>query len=219
MFIGSSVKDLDGVSHSVGGSSVMTLADNLYLFGLNGNDNLYKRVYTVFGNMAKHYYPDRLPELVPYEKAVNTKFIEKLAKQSTVIGKAETPKYEKGGTGDEFAKKSYSIMFTTGSSEFNGDTSKVLNELLNQLSISDKYIRIAGHTDNIGNPESNLKLSKDRAEKVKSFLIANADSSMSDERIKAIGFGDTQPLLDANNKTETGRAKNRRVEIILFDKK
>jgi OmpA-OmpF porin, OOP family len=65
-------KDKLGQDISLGGSTTNNLADNLFLFGLNGNDNLYKRVYTVFGGIAKQLYPQEMPELLAYEKVVNT---------------------------------------------------------------------------------------------------------------------------------------------------
>ena len=49
----------------LGGSTTNNLADNLYLLGLNGNDNLYKRVYTVYGGIAKSLYPQEMPVVLP----------------------------------------------------------------------------------------------------------------------------------------------------------
>ena len=69
-------------------------------------------------------------------------------------------------------------------------------------------ISIAGHTDSSGNPESNLKLSQQRATSVLNYLInAGIDAS----RIEANGFGDQFPI--APNETNAGRIKNRRIEI------
>ncbi|AEW01501.1 hypothetical protein A4D02_05770 [Niastella koreensis] len=71
-------------------------------------------------------------------------------------------------------------------------------------------ISIEGHTDNLGKPENNLKLSAKRANAVKNYFIKKGiDAS----RITAQGFGDSKPI--APNKTPQGRAKNRRVELHL----
>jgi OOP family OmpA-OmpF porin len=68
---------------ALGGSTTNGLSDNAYLFGLNGNDNLFKKVYTVYGNIAVKYFNDMLPNLTPYENVVNTKYIEALLASST----------------------------------------------------------------------------------------------------------------------------------------
>lgn len=69
---------------------------------------------------------------------------------------------------------------------------------------------IEGHTDNVGDPASNLQLSKDRAETVKQLLISFGVAS---DRVEARGYGKTRPRAD--NATVEGRALNRRVEVRL----
>ena len=64
---------------------------------------------------------------------------------------------------------------------------------------------IEGHTDNVGDPDANLKLSQDRANSVVTYMTGkNIEAS----RLKAIGYGEAQPAAD--NKTPEGRALNRR---------
>jgi outer membrane protein OmpA-like peptidoglycan-associated protein len=69
-------------------------------------------------------------------------------------------------------------------------------------------IQINGHTDNVGKPADNLLLSKNRAESVVTFLTSNGIDA---KRLSFKGFGDTEPVAD--NKTEEGRAQNRRTEL------
>jgi outer membrane protein OmpA-like peptidoglycan-associated protein/tetratricopeptide (TPR) repeat protein len=69
-------------------------------------------------------------------------------------------------------------------------------------------IQISGHTDNVGKPAENLALSNNRAKTVVSYLI---NKRISPQRLSYKGFGETQPVAD--NKTEQGRAKNRRTEM------
>ena len=69
-------------------------------------------------------------------------------------------------------------------------------------------VEISGHTDNIGKESDNQELSEKRAMAVKEFLI---DEGCSADKLKTIGYGSTKPIAD--NKTEKGRAKNRRVEL------
>ena len=71
-------------------------------------------------------------------------------------------------------------------------------------------IEIAGHTDNVGLQAVNMKLSLSRAEEVKRYLVSKG---VNPNRITAEGFGDSRPVAD--NATEQGRQKNRRVEMKL----
>ncbi|MDE1961608.1 MAG: OmpA family protein [Xanthomonadaceae bacterium] len=76
-----------------------------------------------------------------------------------------------------------------------------------------KPIRIEGHTDSSGNTHVNLVLSQRRADAVRDALVA---AGVAANRITAIGMGESQPVAD--NGTEAGRARNRRVDVILQDK-
>jgi outer membrane protein OmpA-like peptidoglycan-associated protein len=69
---------------------------------------------------------------------------------------------------------------------------------------------IIGHTDNVGKPEFNKTLSKQRAESIKRFLVS---LGVNGSRLNAVGMGDTQPK--SANDTEEGRMMNRRVEVKL----
>jgi outer membrane protein OmpA-like peptidoglycan-associated protein len=70
------------------------------------------------------------------------------------------------------------------------------------------HIRVEGHTDNMGNDDANMKLSEDRANAVKDYLVSKGISA---DRISAEGFGETQPIAD--NNTASGRTKNKRIEL------
>ena len=69
---------------------------------------------------------------------------------------------------------------------------------------------VEGHTDSSGGDEYNLKLSRLRAEAVRSVLVAGG---VSPERVESQGYGKTRPV--ASNATAEGKAQNRRVEIVL----
>lgn len=205
--------DKTGNQLFLGGSTTNGLADNAFLFGLNGNDNLYKKVYTVYGNIAVKYFPDIMPGgLQKYDDVVDTSYLQELLASSTNIAPATTPSFG-GQTTEAFATKAYAIEFNSGKATFTADAVRVLNDLLDQAAITSLNVQIAGHTDNIGDPVSNIALSKARAEAVKNFLMQNAPKNFPDERVSTRGFGDAQPLGD--NKTAAGKAKNRRVEITL----
>jgi OOP family OmpA-OmpF porin len=75
----------------------------------------------------------------------------------------------------------------------------------------EKHILLEGHTDSQGNPHSNKQLSEERAQAVVEYIIANM--SLNREQISAIGWGDTKPV--ASNKTQEGRALNRRIDVVI----
>ncbi|WP_242393850.1 OmpA family protein [Anaeromyxobacter oryzisoli] len=85
--------------------------------------------------------------------------------------------------------------------------------LLNQVAqvmkdLPDMRVSIEGHTDAIGPEASNMRLSQRRADAVRDYLVSRGISA---DRLETVGFGPTQPI--ASNKTEKGRAKNRRTEF------
>ncbi len=101
------------------------------------------------------------------------------------------------------------INFDTGKSTIKSESQSIVNELFKMLNDNPTMkITIEGHTDNVGNSESNKTLSGQRAASVKTALI---NMGISADRIKTIGYGQYQPIAD--NSTEDGKAKNRRVEI------
>jgi outer membrane protein OmpA-like peptidoglycan-associated protein len=73
-----------------------------------------------------------------------------------------------------------------------------------------RRIAIVGHTDNVGNPTHNQRLSERRAAAVKDYLLQHGVSG--GERLTTVGYGQTRPIAD--NATATGRAQNRRVELV-----
>jgi OmpA-OmpF porin, OOP family len=101
------------------------------------------------------------------------------------------------------------VFFDTGKSTLKPESSKELNELAEYMNLKKSLvIEIAGHTDNVGNKDANLKLSQERAAAVKAFLVKKGVAS---ERVVAKGYGDSQPIAD--NSTEEGKQKNRRTEV------
>ena len=89
-----------------------------------------------------------------------------------------------------------------------------LEALVNILLVRDEVeIELEGHTDSDGTEEYNMRLSQNRVEAVKYFLIANG---VDKSRIRTSYFGESRPI--ANNKTEEGKAQNRRVEMRIIEK-
>lgn len=114
-----------------------------------------------------------------------------------------------------------SLFFTSGSAEIKQTAYKSLLKVgsLLQTKFSDHPIRIEGHTDNIPIRSaiypSNWELSAARASSVVRFLLGNL--KFDKNRFAAVGYAESRPVSD--NKTEKGRSKNRRVEIIVLRNK
>lgn len=86
-----------------------------------------------------------------------------------------------------------------------------LDKLADVLKAKNFNLKLSGYTDNVGSQAYNLKLSKERAQAVKDYLLSQG---VNDSQIVAEGFGKEHPI--ASNKTDAGRAMNRRVEFKLF---
>jgi len=105
------------------------------------------------------------------------------------------------------------VLFDTGSATIKPSSNNELKELFDYMSLKpDLKVEIAGHTDDVGNDESNLTLSQQRADAVRNWLIRRGISA---DRITAKGYGETQPV--ASNKTGEGKQKNRRTEVRLLN--
>lgn len=106
------------------------------------------------------------------------------------------------------------IFFEFQKSELNMESISELNRLVDLMKTYPTLkIEVAGHTDNIGGEEYNLKLSQDRAKAVVDYLVKNGISA---SRLTFIGYGLTKPV--ATNETEEGRKLNRRSEIKIIEK-
>ena len=72
-------------------------------------------------------------------------------------------------------------------------------------------ITVEGHTDSYGSDEMNYGLSQQRSDAVKQYLIANM--GMEESKINSVGYGENRPI--ANNETQEGRTKNRRIDVLI----
>ncbi len=101
------------------------------------------------------------------------------------------------------------INFDTGKSRIKTESYTIIDEIKKLMDThKDLQITIEGHTDNVGQPKDNQKLSENRARAV---LMALVEEGIEESRLSSIGFGDTKPI--AGNGTEEEKAKNRRVEV------
>jgi outer membrane protein OmpA-like peptidoglycan-associated protein len=106
------------------------------------------------------------------------------------------------------------ILFKFDSDELTENASRDLDNIVEVLrDFTDRKIRVIGHTDSTGPEDYNLSLSLRRARRTAKELRDRLPES--EKRITYIGMGESKPI--ANNETEDGRRKNRRVEIIILN--
>lgn len=107
------------------------------------------------------------------------------------------------------ALKNRIIEFASGSATLLPAGTQILDEMVVALNkVQGKNVKIIGHTDSQGNPQKNKELSLQRADAVKQYLIAK---NISPSRLSTAGMGADEPVAD--NTTEEGRKKNRRIEF------
>ncbi len=104
------------------------------------------------------------------------------------------------------------LFFVTGKTEINKMSYPELQRLIDVMKKHTKMeVEIAGHTDDIGSDKVNNKLSLERANAVRDYIITKG---IEPERLKAKGYGKTKPV--ASNKTDEGKKKNRRVDFTIL---
>ena len=114
---------------------------------------------------------------------------------------------------DKLAKDGFVTLyvnFDTGKATIKPDSAQTLDDAAAALRVAGTLrVEVAGHTDNVGTSEANLRLSQERAQSVMAALVGRGIKA---DRLTAKGYGQTTPIAD--NRTEEGRAKNRRVELV-----
>jgi outer membrane protein OmpA-like peptidoglycan-associated protein len=105
------------------------------------------------------------------------------------------------------------LLFETNKSTLRSEHFATLNPIVDYLRLhSERSVKISGHTDTTGNEAHNLSLSKKRADVVAEYLVGNG---IAVNRVETFGLGSANPI--AENSTEQGKKKNRRVELLIYD--
>lgn len=212
--------DAQGLEVNLGGSRVHNLADNLELFGVGQNkSNVYASVYKVFGDVVSSLYPEYVEKYPDINEVLDLSYLlnvkTKYAKMNSLTSADKVVYDNTGSISQTVAKRAWSIEFETGSANFTPQALNVLEDLYNQLNIaSGLKVEIFGHTDNTGTPSGNDQLSQARADAVKQWLQNRSTTNYPESRFAQVkGKGQNEPIAD--NSTASGRAKNRRVEVVM----
>lgn len=204
-----------GLDYNVGGTRVFNYADAMQYFGMGSDgNNRYKSVY----NQVSMYLTDLNPcgfnescpdGVVQYEDAVNLYFMKSIT--DVDAGKVEKISYAENKT-TVMASGNWSIQYSVGSSVIE-NSDKDLETIFNLLEqAEDTKLKVIGHTDDTGNPASNIQLSKERANSVVEYLV---NRGISRERFQLVdGRGSKEPV--ASNSTVSGKALNRRCQVVLL---
>ncbi|MDJ0928150.1 MAG: OmpA family protein [Gammaproteobacteria bacterium] len=114
--------------------------------------------------------------------------------------------------GNQLILRMVGLQFGSGSARLDDAAMALLDRLRDAVNIfPGSSLRVEGHTDASGDPERNLQLSEERARAVANYLAENL--GIQSFRLSAVGYGDTRPI--AGNRTREGRARNRRIDIVL----
>ena len=116
-------------------------------------------------------------------------------------------------SGNDVIIRMQGFGFDVGKSNLKPEYFNLLTKVQNAISIfPDSKVIIEGYTDSFGGDASNLKLSQERSDAVTTYLKANMPT-LNNDNISSVGYGENNPI--ANNETEEGRSKNRRIDIII----
>ncbi|MCL9804068.1 OmpA family protein [Flavobacterium amniphilum] len=204
----------NGLTYNMGGSKVFNYADAMQYFGMSDGVNRYKSVYNQVSGYLTELNPfnfnENVGKVVGYEEAVNLFFLKNINDiESTSADKAD---YSKQST-EIMASGEWKINFSSGSTTIQNNSTRDLEKIYNLLiQAENSKLTIVGHTDNVGKAESNVVLSKGRAQAVVDYL---KQKGIPESRFQMIdGKGSNEPVAD--NTSESGKAKNRRVVITFL---
>jgi NitT/TauT family transport system substrate-binding protein len=149
----------------------------------------------------------------PYQ-TVDTRFLDATAEffpNAPAVAKSEFDfKAPASRTAAPILTKTVSVFFPTGSSTLDENAKAVLDTQVVDLAATfgSAYLRIAGNTDNVGSRETNVRLSRARADSVTQYLVSRGFER---NKFDVVGHGPDKPV--ASNDTDEGRAKNRRTDF------
>jgi NitT/TauT family transport system substrate-binding protein len=208
-FSGIGLEDAKGMLQDV---KLPTFAENRAFFDPAGSLANYHTIYKTSQGIWRKI--GKVKDVYEPYQTVDTRFLQAAAQWFP--GAAEPTAAEFQFTAPPRANtapiltKTVSIYFPTGSSTLDENAKAVLDTQVVDLAATfgSAYLRIAGNTDNVGNPDANMRLSRARAEAVSRFLVSKGFDR---NKFDVVGHGPNKPV--ASNDTDEGRAKNRRTDF------
>jgi outer membrane protein OmpA-like peptidoglycan-associated protein len=208
----------------LGGSRVNNIAEVRHLFGMDStepfNRSIFAITYTDHANRLRRLLPDRLENFAAADQVVDLSFIRDITDEKSATG-VYTATFEgsSGQSANKVVEANFQINFDSGSAKVKPSEIARLQEIRSLLiRATSTRVVVEGHTDNVGDLNTNLRLSKERAQSVWQWLKASDPTgvNINDARLIGIeGYGPYRPLPGNQNLTESDKAANRRVVIIL----
>ncbi len=141
--------------------------------------------------------------------AASAQMDQKFGEIQSIFAKSEADVYRQG---DKILVRLKAIKFPSGKAQITKDNYAVLNKVQKAIAkFGDSSVLVEGNTDSLGTAKLNNKISLERADAVKEYLVQN--DAVPADQITAIGHGFSKPLTD--NKTAAGRAANRRIDVVI----
>lgn len=136
------------------------------------------------------------------------------ASQEALERAATAGKLAEGRMAYEVVLSDEKVKFAINATELSREGRQALDDFIEEIKGHGRgvYIEVQGHTDNSGGTAANLKIGQERADAVLRYLHDKGDFPM--HRLAAMSYGETRPL--ASNATREGRAKNRRVVLVVL---
>jgi OOP family OmpA-OmpF porin len=184
------LRNYENAIKTIGGVTVFQKSDDIWLRLDKGGKTFYVYVRSPFGDQ---YY---------------LTIVEKEAMAQEVVADAKSLMSNIQATGHASV---YGIYFDFDKADIKPESEPAIKEIAKLLQENQGLkLYVVGHTDNVGTIDYNMKLSKTRADAVMNELVTKY--KISAQRLKAYGVGSLAPV--ASNKSDDGRAKNRRVELV-----
>ncbi len=211
-FSGIGLEDAKGMLQDV---KLPTYAENRAFFSGQGSIVSYPSIYKTAQGIWRKI--GKINEVFEPYQTVDTRFLEGAAEFFADAGAAAKPEFDfkslPKSNAQPILTKTVSIYFPTGSSNVDENAKAVLDTQVVELAATfgSAYLRIAGNTDNTGNRDANMRLSRLRAEAVAQYLISKGFDR---NKFDVVGNGPDKPV--ASNDSEDGRGKNRRTDFEII---
>jgi outer membrane protein OmpA-like peptidoglycan-associated protein len=191
------------------------LADNVRMFGLDGQPPVFDRVYGQADGIWVNYPQAEIKERFAPTAVRDDRIVRRMwdAAGRSVAARTETFQTNVAATGQPLFTKPVTVNFRSGKSDLTGDAMATLNQhVVPQVQMAGRmYIRVEGNTDNLGDEGWNQGLSERRAGAILEFLVSRG---VDRRRIVARGNGSSKPI--ASNRTAEDRARNRRTDVLFI---